>query len=23
LPEWCSQINDEESWVECEQKMDC
>jgi hypothetical protein len=23
LPEWCSQINDEESWVECEDKMNC
>jgi hypothetical protein len=23
LPEWCFQINNEESWVECENKMDC
>jgi len=23
IPEWCDQLKDEESWVECEDKMDC
>jgi hypothetical protein len=23
LPDWCDKINDEESWVDCNEKMNC